>query len=113
MIILELSDIQLTKQANSAGLLRWQACRKIEVTQGPSRTGSFSHSTQLVNSGTTFCSATYSTKRKLLLIDSRNLALHFNFIIYLMIFEYQIKLKLFLHFLVFKYYRRIIKLSKF
>lgn len=50
MIILELSDIQLTKQANSAGLLRWQACRKIEVTQGPSRTGSFSHSTQLVNS---------------------------------------------------------------
>ena len=51
MIILELSDIQLTKQANSAGLLRWQACRKIEVTQGPSRTGSFSHSTQLVNSG--------------------------------------------------------------
>ena len=51
MIILELSDIQLTKQANSAGLLRWQACRKIVVTQGPSRTGSFSHSTQLVNSG--------------------------------------------------------------
>ena len=64
MIILELSDIQLTKQANSAGLLRWQACRKIEVTQGPSRTGSFSHSTQLVNSGFD-CDVTDFSKAKL------------------------------------------------
>ena len=51
MIILELSDIQLTRQANSAWLLGWQACSKIAVTQGPCRTGLFSHSSNLVNSG--------------------------------------------------------------